>query len=494
MTLELSVETIDMETKSPTVLLHKQDAEELGVQALDRIEIHQEEHNTVGIVDITEELVDAGTLGVTRKLDYLDGTVDVELAPKPDSVQYIRRKLDDRELSRDQIDAIIRDINENRLNDVELSGYVSGAYTNGMSMDETIHLTESMTEIGDTVDWDGDVIADKHSIGGVAGNRVTPIIVAIVAAAGITIPKTSSRAITSPAGTADTVEALCDVSFSIEEIKEIVDETNGCMVWGGAVNLSPVDDKIIRAEHPLSIDRHGQVLASVLSKKKSAGSTHVVIDIPYGEGSKVNDLDMAREMAYDFRKIGGHLGMEVATTITRGSEPIGNGVGPVLEARDILDVLHGEGPEDLALKSIRLADTLFDLCDVDESAADILESGAALEKFREIVEAQNGDPDVSKEDLEPGEHTEHVHATRSGTVTHINNRTITDVGRRAGAPKDQGAGVYLNKKVGDKVAEDDVLFTVYAENKDKLDEAMQELDGREAMRVRSRKEPLVERA
>ncbi len=492
--MELTVENIDMETKSPTVVVNKQDAAELGVQPLDRIEIHHEEHNTVGIVDITEELVESGTIGVTRKLDYLSGTVEVEVAPKPDSVKYIRRKLDDRELSRAQIDTIIKDINENRLNDVELSGYVSGIYANNLSMDETVHLTEAMTEIGDTIEWSGEIIADKHSIGGVAGNRVTPIIVPIVAAAGINVPKTSSRAITSPAGTADTVEVLCDVNFSVDEIKEIVSETGGCMVWGGAVNLSPVDDKIIRAEHPLSIDPDGQVLASVLSKKRSAGSTHVVIDIPYGEGSKVDDLEKAREMAYDFNKIGSHLGMEVSCTITRGSEPIGNGVGPVLEARDVLDVLHGEGPEDLKLKSIRLADTLFDLCAVDESATEILESGAALEKFQEIVGAQNGDPDVESDDLAVGDLTEHVHATRSGTVTHINNRTVTDVARRAGAPKDQGAGIYLHKKVGDTVEEDDVLFTIHAENQDKLSDAKSELEGRESVRVRSQKEPLIERA
>lgn len=491
--MELDVDYIDMETNAPTVVLNKQDAEEMGINPLDRVELHHDDGETVGIVDITEELVSPGDIGVTRRLDHLDGSLDVTLAPKPDSVKYIRRKLNDQELSRAQIDAIIEDINENRLNDVELSGYVSGIYTNSMSMDETIHLTESMTEIGDMIDWEDTVIADKHSIGGVAGNRVTPIIVPIVAAAGITVPKTSSRAITSPAGTADTVEVLCDVSFDIDEIKEIVDETGGCMVWGGAVNLSPVDDKIIRAEHPLSIDPHGQVLASVLSKKRSAGSTHVVIDIPYGVGSKVDELDEAREMAYDFQKVGGHLGMDVSCTITRGSEPIGNGVGPVLEAQDVLAVLNGEGPEDLKMKSIRLTDALFDLCGVDASAAEILSSGQALEKFREIIAAQNGDPNVTADDLEPGDLTEQVTATESGTVAHINNRTITDVGRRAGAPKDAGAGVYLNKKVGDTVEEGDVLFTVHAENADKLDEARTELKDRESMQIRSSKEILVER-
>lgn len=491
--MEMKTKKIDMETKTPRVVLNEKDAKELGANPLDRVEIQHEEQNVIGIVDITENMVESGEIGVTRRLSYIDGGVDVSLAPKPDSVAYIRRKLNDNELSREMIDAIIGDINENRLSDIELGAYVSSIYSNSFSMDETIHLTESMTEAGEVMEWETDVVADKHSIGGVAGNRVTPIIVPIIAAAGITIPKTSSRAITSPAGTADTMEVLCDVAFSLDEISDIVNETGGCMVWGGSVNLSPVDDKIIRAEHPLSIDPDGQVLASVLSKKRSAGSTHVVIDIPYGEGSKVEDLDVAREMAYDFKKVGNHIGMNIVCTITKGSEPIGRGIGPILEAQDVIKVLNGEGPEDLRLKSIRLADALFELCEVDENASDILDAGDALDKFQEMIEAQNGDPDVTVDDLEPGDETHHVHANRTGVVTHINNEIISAVARRAGAPKDQGAGIYLHTKVGDEVDEEEPLFTIYAENPDKLQEAVELLDGREAVRVRNRREPLIER-
>jgi AMP phosphorylase len=490
--MDLDVQAIDMKTNVPTVVINEQDAEELGVNPLDRVEIGDGDETVIAIVDITDNMVQPGDIGVTRGITELAGTVDVILAPKPDSVAYIRRKLDDNELSREHIATIIEDIYEDRLNDIELGAYVSAIYSNGMSMDETIHLTREMVDMGEVMDWDADVVADKHSIGGVAGNRVTPIIVPIVAAAGLTIPKTSSRAITSPAGTADTVEVLCDVDFSIAEIKDIVEETGGCMVWGGSVNLSPVDDKIIRAEHPLSIDPDGQVLASVLSKKKSAGSTHVVIDIPYGEGSKVEDLAAAREMAHDFKKVGGELGMAIVCTITKGSEPLGRGIGPILEAQDVLKVLNGAGPEDLRMKSIRLTDALFDLCDVDASAADILDSGEALEKFQEIVAAQNGDPAVAVDDLEPGSETVAVTADRAGTITHIDNEGISAIARRAGAPTDNGAGIYLQATVGDSVDEDEPLFTVYAENADKLAEAEDVLADREPVRVRQRQEQLIE--
>ncbi len=490
--MELDVEEIDMETKVPIVIVNKQDAEELGVNPLDRVEITYGDGNAVGIADITENMVDAGSIGVTRRLADLSGSVGVRLAPKPNSVAYIRRKLNDKELSQEQIATIIEDINEDRLSDIELGAYVSSIYSNGLSMDETVHLTRSMVDIGDVMEWEADIVADKHSIGGVAGNRVTPIIVPIVAAAGVTIPKTSSRAITSPAGTADTVEVLCDVDFSLDEITEIVDETNGCMVWGGSVNLSPVDDKIIRAEHPLSVDPDGQVLASVLSKKRSAGSTHVVIDIPYGEGSKVDDLDAAREMAHDFKKVGDHLGMDIVCTITKGSEPVGRGIGPILEAQDVINVLAGSGPEDLKMKSVRLADALFDLCDVDASAEEILASGDAMEKFREIIAAQNGDPEIQADDLEPGSETAHVYADRSGVVTHIDNEVISAAARRAGAPQDNGAGIYLHTNVGSNVDEKEPLFTLYAETSEKLEEAQDTLVGKEAVRVRKRQEPLIE--
>ncbi len=491
--MELTVERVDMETKAPIVILNSDDAEEIGVNPLDRVQIDADGRTVVGIVDITENMVAPGTVGVTDRLSYLEGAVDITLVSKPDSVQYIKRKLEDKELEAGQIQAIVQDINENRLNDVELGAYVTGIYTNDLSLEETRLLTEAMTDIGDTLVWDDGIIADKHSIGGVAGNRVTPIVVPIVAAAGLKIPKTSSRAITSPAGTADTMEVFCDVSFSIDEIMDIVEETNGCMVWGGAVNLSPVDDKIIRAEHPLSLDPEGQVIASVLSKKKSAGSTHVVIDIPYGEGSKVADLPDARDLAEKFKGVGDHMDIDIECTITRGSEPIGRGIGPILEARDVLKVLKDDGPDDLKLKSLRLASILLEMCDVDEDAHDILSSGRAMDKFRQIIGAQNGDPDIALEDLKPGAHTAEATADRNGIVTHMSNELLSDIARRAGAPKDLGAGIFLEKKEGDAVAEGEALFTIHAEQEDKLAEAKRVADRAEAVRVRSKEESLVER-
>jgi AMP phosphorylase len=491
--MKFHAEAIDLGTRAPTVILNAADAEELGVNPVDRIQIHWNGETHIGIVEVTDEIVAEGTLGVTRRLGYIDGDVEVTHAPKPGSVHYIRKKLDGIELEADEFETIVRDIDDNRLSDIELTAYVTGTYSEGLSFEETKYLTEAMTDVGDVIEWNDDVIADKHSIGGVAGNRVTPIVVPIVAAAGVTIPKTSSRAVTSPAGTADTMEVFCDVAFDADEIKSIVGRTNGCLVWGGAVNISPVDDKIIRAENPLSLDPPGQVIASVLSKKQSAGSTHVVIDVPYGEGAKVESLASARELATDFKQVGDHLGMAIECTITRGEQPIGHGIGPILEARDVLDVLNGGGPTSLRLKSLRLADILLECCDVDADAREILDSGRALDKFREIVAAQNGDPDVTVEDLVPGEETLDVRADRDGVVTHLDNRLISDIARRAGAPTDNGAGIELDVAIGEPVSADDRLFTVHAEQASKLADAESLVDKSEPIRVRDRGEALVER-
>ncbi|MDZ7701677.1 MAG: AMP phosphorylase [Halobacteriales archaeon] len=491
--MEFVAEEIDIGTRTPTVLVHSADVEELGAHPLDRVLIRHGDRVAVGIVEVTDELVDRGTLAVTRPLGHIEGQVDVTLAPRPDSAEYIRKKLDRIELEAGEIGAIVADINRDRLSDVELSSFVTSLYTNGLSRAEIGSLTQAMVDAGETLSWDREVVADKHSIGGVAGNRVTPVVVSIVAAAGLTIPKTSSRAVTSAAGTADTMEVFCDVAFDTAELQAIVEATGGCLAWGGAVNLSPVDDKIIRVETPLSLDPPGQLIASVLSKKRSAGSTHIVIDIPYGEGAKVANLGAARELAEDFGHVGEQLGLRVECALTRGHQPIGRGIGPVLEARDVLAVLEGEGPAALRSKSLRLAEMLLAACEAEASAEAVLDDGRALAKFREIIAAQGGDPDVARADLEPGEETAAVRAEADGVVRHVDNRLVNGTARRAGSPKDRRAGLELHLGVGDEVAAGDPLFTVHAETRSKLEEAREFAADRPPVRVNSADETVVER-
>ncbi|MCK4968276.1 MAG: AMP phosphorylase, partial [Candidatus Aenigmarchaeota archaeon] len=404
--IKLKATFLDFEMGMPIVMMHKEDARDVGVYPGDRVLIkYNSKVEKIAFVETTTHIVNEGQIGIRKeskeKYGILKGTtLLVSPVLKPKSIEFIKKKLDGLELKPSEINEIIHDVATNRLTDIELGAFVSGVYTRGFNDKEVLAVTRAMVNEGDSLEWNRKYVVDKHSIGGVPGNRVTPIVVAIVAAAGLTIPKTSSRAITSPAGTADTMEVFCNVSFSIDEIKKIVEKTNGCLVWGGALDLAPADDKLIRAEYPLSLDPEGQVLASVMSKKKSVGSKYVVIDLPFGDGAKVQSFAAAKRLAIKFKKLGESLDMTIECTLTKGDQPIGNGVGPVLEAIDIMEVLSGRGPVDLLEKSVELAGVIFNMTGKgdEKTAKEIVDSGAALEKFKQIVSAQGGttDKDLDK--------------------------------------------------------------------------------------------------
>lgn len=480
--MKSKVKLYPIESGKPIVLLNEEDSMELGVYMSGRVEISFNGNIITAIVNTTKSFVGEGEIGifedVQKTLKVKDGD-EVEIKPTTTlkSVEFIRKKINGSALHDHEIRAIINDVVNNKLSDIELSAFVTGGYTHGYSMDEIVALTNAIVESGQQIDFGNDIV-DKHCIGGVAGNRTTMLIVPIVAAAGLTIPKTSSRAITSAAGTADTMEILADVEFSIDEIKKIVKETHGCVAWGGSVNLAPADDKIIRIEYPLSIDCEGHILASVMAKKKSIGSDYVIIDIPVGKGSKIVDVNKARTLAHKFIELGNRLEISVDCLITDGSSPIGNGIGPALEARDILLSLENKGPRDLINKSLDLAGVILELSGKVEKgkgrdlAENIFISGKAKEKMKEIIEAQGGNPDISPHDIEIGKKEHIITADHKGDIKYIDNKLISHIARCAGAPRIKSAGLYLHVRVGDSVIVGDPLFTIYSNDNDKLNDAV----------------------
>jgi len=471
-----------IETGKPIVVLNDEDIKELGVHIGDRILISADGKSITAIIDATTSFVNAGEVAlfeeVKEVLDVVDGDkVEIKPAGRPKSVQFIKKKLDGNKLAEHEIRSIVQDIVDNNLSDIELSSFVSAVYVNGYDMDEVVAMTNAMVETGASVDFGPDSV-DKHCIGGVPGNRTTMLVVPIMGAGGLNCPKTSSRAITSPAGTADTMEVLAGVEFSLDELKEIIAKVNCCMVWGGAVNLAPADDKIIRAEYPMSLDPEGQVLASVMAKKKSVDADYLVIDIPVGKSAKIEDMGMANELARKFIELGKRLDIETECLITDGSSPIGKGIGPALEARDVLLALDGKGPMDLVNKSLDLAGTLFELsgkASVGEGrmlAESILSSGKAKQKMMEIIEIQGGNPAVKPADIVLGDKTYEIQSTLKGNIKSMDNKIIARIARAAGAPKDKEAGIYLHANVGDLVKKGDSLFTIYAKTESKLSDAI----------------------
>ena len=297
------------------------------------------------------------------------------------------------------------------------------------------------------------------------------IITPIIAAAGFLMPKTSTRSITSPAGTSDTMEVLAPVAHSKKEIMRIVKKTNACMVWGGTIDLASADDKLIRLERPLSLDPEGIMLASILAKKSSSYSTHILIDIPIGPETKIKDKEVAKNLARKFISFGKNFGMKVKVIITDGSQPVGNGIGPALEARDVLSALEGNGPRDLRDKSLYMAALMLDMVGVKDSykkVLEIIDSGTALRKMKEIIKAQGGNPNVKSKDIELGKYSFIFKSKKSGNVSYISNNLVCRIAKIAGAPFDKCAGVYLHEKVNDKVKKNSPLFTIYAESREKL--------------------------
>ncbi len=328
-------------------------------------------------------------------------------------------------------------------------------------------------------------ICIHNSIGGIPGKKETLLVVPVVAAAGLTIPKTSSRAISSPAGTADIVETIANVEFGFEEIKRIVDKYKGCMVWGGAVDLAPADDIFVKIEYPLKIDP--LFLPSVMSKKKAVNASHVVIDIPTGRGAKIKTFMEANKIAEDFVELGRRLGIHVRCAITHGEQPVGHAIGPALEAREALETLMGKGPGSLVNKALGLSAIIFEMAgkkNPRELAERILKSGRAEKKFRQIIGAQGGNPRLKPKDIAVGLNKFEVRSPRKGRVFWIRNDQIIELARKLGCPRDKGAGILLNKKVGYPVKKNELIFTMYSDNDKRFSHALKFLQHAEPVIIR----------
>ncbi|MFA7387935.1 MAG: thymidine phosphorylase family protein [Thiohalobacteraceae bacterium] len=445
-----------------------------GFQALSKIEITNHGHHILAVLNVVDDadLVSPEQLGLSEQAFAQFGAAEGERvqaahAEPPDSMDAVRRKMGGERLTAEDYRAITRDIVDNRYSKTEMAAFLVASGQTGLDRDEILYLTQAMLDSGDRLDWDEALVADKHCIGGIPANRTSMLVVPIVAAHGMLIPKTSSRAITSPAGTADTMEMLAEVELSPERLHGLVRKHRGCLAWGGTAHLAPVDDILIAVERPLGIDSQSQMVASILSKKLAAGSTHLLIDIPVGPTAKVRRMSQALALRKLFEYVGDRMGLHLEVVITDGRQPIGRGIGPVLEARDVMQVLenHPDQPRDLREKALQLASRILEF-DPDVRggqgyllARDILESGRALEKMQAIIELQgrNHNPPAV------GRLCHEVKAARDGIVSTIDNQQIARIARLAGAPMDQGAGVDLFRRLGDTVQAGEPLYEIRAE-------------------------------
>lgn len=481
----LRLKRLGIDTHQETVVYMRDDCAVCraeGLAASTRVAVEYEGRVIIATLGrIRGALLDDGEASLSeaawKMLGVSDGdTIAVRHTTTIASLSDLRAKIYGNRLDAVALRGIIGDVAAGRYSDIHLSAFVTACSGGHMDRDEITHLTRAMIGVGSRLDWGRTPIADKHCVGGLPGNRTTPIVVAIAAAAGLTIPKTSSRAITSPAGTADTMETLAPVELDLAAIRRVVEQEGGCIVWGGAVQLSPADDVLIRVERALDLDSEGQLVASVLSKKAAAGATHLVLDLPVGPTAKVRGTQAAARLEGDLLAIAQSLGIRARALITDGTQPVGRGIGPALEARDVLAVLRNEpsAPADLRNRALGLAAALLELVGSApgghgrETAAALLDNGTAWAKFQAICEAQGGmrEPPVAA-------HTHVVDSHKGGTVATIDNRRLARIAKLAGAPHAKAAGVLLHVPAGRAIEPGEPLFTVHAETQGELAYALQ---------------------
>ena len=491
--VKFSAKILDIATRG--VLLNRADARSIGVLDGDRVQVISPDNgiSAAALVHTTSTIARQGTVGIYRitneRLHLEDGAeVEIREARRPASLDFIRKKMDGGRLTKEETLTIIKDVVSDDISAAELTAFITASYINPLDMDEVEHLTRAMVETGEQIKFASRPIVDKHSIGGVPGNKISLLVVPIIAACGLKIPKTSSRAITGAGGTADLMEVLAFVEFSASEVQQMTEKTGGCIVWGGATNIAPADDRIILQEYPFKIDARGQMLASVMAKKFAVGANLVVIDIPVGRHTKIATMQEGRKLAREFIELGERLNMKVECALTYGDIPVGHSIGPKLEVKEALSVLEGATePNSFIQKSISLAGIALEMSGKAARGAgaamaqEFLTNGKALEKFRQIIEIQGGNPNVRSGDIVPGEHQFVVKAPASGYVIEMNNRSLITLARTAGAPHDRGAGILLHAKKGKLVKAGEPLFTFYAERNWRLQNAIEE--GRRLMPV-----------
>jgi len=478
----LKVKYLDIKTGYPWIaIIHEKDGEHFGIRAGDKLALKWKEKKTEISVDTTRSIVNKGEIGlfrdITNRYKIKKGELlELRLAGQSASLKTIHKKLDEKKISYEEIRSLISDIARYRISDLELAFFIASAFDKkNFSREEIYYLTKAISETGEMMKF-GDIVADKHSIGGIPGNRITPIVVSIVASCGVIIPKTSSRAVTSAAGTADTMEVLAPVGFTSKEIKKIVKKTNGCLIWGGALRLAPADDRFIEITRRLGREPYSKMVVSIMSKQVATGINRLIIDIPTGPTAKIHDAKEIRFVKNLFLYLAKRFKMKIEIMVSKTMGPIGRGIGPCLEARDVMRVLQQkEGrPKDLEKKAVLFSGQLLELSgkakkgNGQKMALESLQSGRAFKKMREIIKAQGGNSNIDSEKIKMGKVLWELKSSKKGMIQEIHNKNINKICRLLGAPTTKEAGIYLNKIIGEKVKQNEILCTFYTNSDQRL--------------------------
>jgi AMP phosphorylase len=483
------VKKLDFETGGRWIIVLKEkEARAYGIRMGDKLKLKWDGRETVVTANFTHTKVSEGEVGLFKEIwqhyKFQPGEmIDITLLERPQSIESIKKKLLGGELNYKEMHAVVRDIADYVLGDIEITYFVASGFARKFTNSELYYLTKSIAETGDMLRLSGPVL-DKHSVGGLPGNRTTMLVVPIIASLGFKIPKTSSRAITSAAGTADTMEVLAPVTFSMAKIKEIVKKTGACIAWGGGTRIAPADDRIIKVSYPLTLEPYTKMIVSVMAKKVAMGIKYLVIDLPVGPTAKIHRVADAKKIERTMKYLAKRFGIKIKVNINEALRPVGRGIGPALEARDVLRVLERKEhrPLDLEEKSLELAGAILDLAGISkvgdgyDMAAEALRSGKAWKKMQEIIRAQGGKGGIDSEEIILSDKILKVKAEKAGQIVSFDNLAIVAICRILGAPSCKIAGIYLNKVMGDRVRAGDTVFTMYGESRDRLELAAKALE------------------
>jgi len=495
MGLHLKAKKLDIGAgKEINVVLNPKDSEKLGVREGDLVQVGIGETDYFAEVNESEKMVSSGTVGlfeeIWEKYKIKDGTdIFLEIPQRPESIVAIRKKLLGRRLTEQELSDIMKDVGKGKLQDAEIAFFIATFFNVGFDDDEIYWMTKGLAESGDIMDFkflkdNGELVVDKHSFGGVAGKGVTPVLVSILTAGGLIVPNTSTRAITSPAGTSDILETVMPIALTKDRIYETVQKTGGCLIWGGALNLAPADDVLISIERMLEIQDFQKVLVSIVAKKVCMGINHVLIDLPYGLGAKIASPEELSLLKREFRKLFERFGIHVEVIGREVHGPDGKSIGPNMEMQEVLRILERREDRSFTLEKdiLEMAGILFESTGKAKSgsgelmAEEILNSKKALDKFWEIAFAQGAKKRMTVEDLKTGSFIFKVKAEKDGVVGKINNKALIQIARALGNPAIKEAGVGVGKMPGEKYKKGDVLLTLYATSEDRLENAEKLID------------------
>ena len=481
------------------VLLNPKQAMAFGINLNNKVQLTKANgEHIVADVSVSEAVLEGNVAicaDVSEKLNLENNElVAVSLAESSSaSYEAIRKKMRGETITYDEMFAIIKDISENKLDDTMMTYYVASSFFYPTTDEEMYQTAKAMAECGVMFKYPkGEIIADKHCIGGVPWNETTMILIPLIASLGIKIPKNFSKSITSPAATGECVNVLMNINFNKEGIEKLVKDQNCCLVRWGGLDLAPADDKLIKVQYPLSMQSRAKVVSSIMAKKYAMGVTHSLIDIPVGPTAKVSSMKEAKDWKKKFEYVGKKLWMKMSVQITEANEVIGNGVGAVMQVREVLRILqqHPERAMDLESKVIFLASKIIEEVGLEKGkeavklATHQLVSWAAWEKMQEIIQAQGGNPEVNSESLPLWAHTFDVIAEKDWVLKMIDLHDINAVCRKLGCPVIDQAGLYLYKKTGDKIKKGEVICKLYAQDEVKLKHGIERWKERSPLHIR----------